>query len=70
MWNHSELTVVKLPSGAWVRVDQVAAVVERGGAIRVELASGDHIIADYKGGQDRLDAVVKRIFERQSDGSN
>lgn len=70
MWNHTELTMVKLPSGAWVRADQVAAVTEMLGAIRCVLTSGDHVIADDTGGQDRLDAVVKRIFERKADGSN
>jgi len=63
MWSSTPITAVKLPSGAWVRVDQVAAVVEKIGAIRCVLASGDHVLADERGGQDRLDAVVNRLWK-------
>lgn len=67
VWSSTQITAVKLPSGAWVRIDEVAAVVEKIGAIRCVLTSGEHVIADDKGGQERLDAVVKRIWKGDRD---
>lgn len=71
VWSSTQIAAVKLPSGAWVRIDRVDAVTLGVCGIDVHLSSGGRIKASETRTIEESARITKIIWNgRGEDGSN